>query len=81
VAAHHDLEQILRRGGRELSHPEIIHDEQRDGAHVGEVALAGAVERRVSKFLQQQVGLAVGDLVSLLDGSKAKGLERFYQAL
>src|SRR5262245_37408911 len=42
VSAHHELEQILGRRLRELAHPEVIDDEQRDGGDRRDVLLAGA---------------------------------------
>src|SRR5208283_5485605 len=74
VAAHHDLEQIFGGGGRELSHPQVIQQEEWDGAHRSEVRLARSIECGVGKLFEQYVGLTVRDLVSLLDGCKAKGL-------
>ena len=54
VAPHHDLEQILGRGVRELAHAEVVDDEQRHGGDVGEVLLAGAGELRLGELLEER---------------------------
>jgi hypothetical protein len=59
---------------RQLPHPEVIDDEQRHGRQVSEEILARAIERRVGKFLQQDVRLTIEDAVPLQDGRAAQGL-------
>ena len=53
VAAHDELEEILGRGSRKLAHSEVVQDEQRYARHLGDVALALAVERGVGEFFEQ----------------------------
>ena len=74
VAAHDELQQILGGGVRQLAHAEVVDDQQRDGGEIGEVLLAGAVERGVGDLLEQRVRLAVEDAVALLDRGAADGL-------
>jgi len=44
IAAHDDLEEILTRGGRELTHAEVVDDEQGHGGELDEVGLPRAAE-------------------------------------
>lgn len=45
-----------------------------NGGELGEVLLPSSVDGRLGEFLEQQVGLAVEDLVALLDGGVADAL-------
>ena len=75
VPAHHQLEEILRRGAGKLAHSEVIDDEQRDFRQQLEVQSSAAIQLRVSKFLQQVVGLPVEDAMTLLlDSRPSDGL-------
>ena len=74
VAPHDDLEEILARGVRELAHPEIVDDEQRNGRDRGDVVLARAGELRVGEVFKKHVRLPIQDAVALLDDSEAEGL-------
>ena len=74
VAAHDELQQILGGGVRQLPHAEVVDDQQRHGGEIGEVVLAGAVERGVGDLLEQRVRLAVEDAIALLDRGAADGL-------
>lgn len=65
VAAHHELEEILRSGVGQLAHAEIIDDEERDGGEFGDALGARAVDRCFGELLEQDVRLAV----ALLDRS------------
>ena len=76
VAAHHDLEEILGGGVRELAHPEIVDDEQGDGGDGGDEVLPGAGELRLREILDEDVGLAIEDTVALLDHGEAQGLRQ-----
>jgi len=58
----------------QLSHPEVIDDQQRHGGEIREINLAGAIERGVREFLEQRVRLAIDDPVPLLDDGAADGL-------
>ena len=59
---------------RQLAHAEVVDDEQRHGGEVGDVVLAGAVEGRVGELFEEHEGLAVADLVALLDRGVPDGL-------
>ena len=74
VAAHDQLEEVLGGGVRQLAHAEVVDDQQRHGGEVGEIVLAGAVERGVGDLLEQGVGLAIEDAMALLDGGASDGL-------
>src|SRR5205809_7346200 len=41
---------------------------------MGEMRLAGGVERRVGEFLEERVGFAIDDAIALLDHGAADGL-------
>jgi hypothetical protein len=53
---------------------QVIDDQQRHGHEIGEIRFAGAVECRVSEFLEERVGLAIDDAVPLLDHRSADRL-------
>ena len=74
VATHDQLEQVLRRRVREFAHAEIVDDQQVCGAQGLEMLFACAVESGVGELFEQDVGFAVDDPVSLLDGGEADGL-------
>ena len=58
----------------QLSHPEVIDDEQGHGRQLGEAILARAIERGVGEFLQEDVRLTIEDAVPLQDGRTAERL-------
>ena len=74
IAAHDELEQIFSGGVGQLAHAQIVDDEQRDGAQLGEIGLAGVGERGLGELFEQGVGLAIQHAVALLDGGTADGL-------
>lgn len=74
VAPHDDLEQVLGGRVRELSHPEVVDDEQRDGRQVGEEGLAGAVQGGVGQVFEQGVGLAIQHAMPLQNRRAAQRL-------
>ena len=74
VPPHDQLEEILRRGVRQFAHTQIIDDQERHGREIREVFFARPGERRVGEFIEQRVGLAVGDAVPLLNDRVADGL-------
>jgi len=76
VAPHDQFEQIFCGRGRELPHPQIIDDQQRDGAEGGEDVLARAIERGVGQLLEEQMGLAVQHAMALLDRRLAERLRQ-----
>lgn len=59
---------------RQLTHPEVVDDEERHRGEVCEVLLAAAVDRRVGDLLDEGVGLAVENAVALEDRRAADGL-------
>jgi len=74
VAAHHQLEEILGGGMRQLAHAEVINDEERDRGQVVQICLPGAVQRGIRNFLDQGVCFSVHDAIALLDGGPSDGL-------
>ena len=52
----------------------LIDDQERHGREIGEVRLAGTIERRVGEFLEECVGFAIDDAIALLDHRAADGL-------
>src|SRR5437660_354813 len=58
----------------QLSHAQIIDDEQRHGSEVREKRLPGPIERRVGEFFEQRVRFAVEDAIALLDHRAANRL-------
>src|SRR5712692_8316236 len=74
IAAHDDLEEILPRGGRELTHAEVVDDEQGHGGELDEVGLPRAAELGVGELVDERMGLAVQDAMALLDDGAAEGL-------
>ena len=58
---------------RQLSHAEVVDDEERHDGEIGEIGLACAVECGVSECLQQRVRLAIQDAIALLDHGAADG--------
>ena len=76
VAAHHDLQQILGGGERELAHSEIVDDQQRHRGQRFHVLLALAVGHGVGEFIEQDVGFAVEHTIALLNGGLTDGLSQ-----
>ena len=74
VAAHDQLQEVFGRGVRQLAHPEVVDDEERDGAQRSEEGLARAVERGLGDLLNERMGFVVEDPIALLDGGAANGL-------
>ena len=75
VPAHDELEEVLRRGAGKLAHSEVIDDEQRDLRQGFEVQSSAAIQLGFSKLLQQVMGFAVEDSMTLLlDGRPSDGL-------
>ena len=74
VATHDQLQEILGGGVWQLPHAEVVDDQQRHGGELGEIVLAGAVERGIGEFFEQGVGLAIEDAIALLDRGAADGL-------
>jgi hypothetical protein len=52
----------------------LIDDQQRDGRQLREVVLACARERGLGEFLEQRMGLAIHDAVTLQNGRATDGL-------
>ncbi len=59
---------------RQLPHAQVIDDQKRHGREIGEIRLAGAVERGVGELLEQRVGFAIDDAITLLDDRAADSL-------
>jgi hypothetical protein len=76
IPAHDDLEEIIGRGLRQFPHRQVIDDEQGDRRDVGEVGLAGAAERSVGQFVEEDMRLAIEDAMALLDDGDADGLRQ-----
>ena len=57
VAAHDHFQEIFGGGVRQFPHAEVVDDQQRHGREIGEVGLAGAVERGVGDFLERACAL------------------------
>lgn len=76
VAAHDDLEQVLRGGLGQLPQAQVIDDEQRHALEAPQEVLALAVERRVGEFLEQDVRFAVEDLEAGEDHGAADSLHQ-----
>ena len=74
VAAHDQLEQVFGGGVRQLSHAEVVDDEQGHAGQLGQVGLAGVGEGGLGELLEEGVGLAIDDAVALLDGGASDGL-------
>ena len=74
IAAHNDLREVLGRGGRELTHAEIVDDEQRHGGQQFHVLFARAVDGGFGDFIEQGVSLTIEHAVPLLDGGQTNGL-------
>src|SRR5207247_11424812 len=74
IATHDQFQEIFGGRVRQLSHAEIIDDEERHGGQIGEIRLPRAIERRVSELLQQRVRLAIDDAIALQDRGTADGL-------
>lgn len=62
--------------GHELTHAEVMDDQERDGGPIGAQIFAGTVERRVGDLFEEHVGLAVDHAVPLLDGGPAERLRQ-----
>ena len=73
---HHEFQEVLGGRLRELPHPEIVDDEQRDGRDVGDVLLAGAGELGLGEVVEERMRFAVEDAVALLDHREADGLDQ-----
>src|SRR3989441_1082300 len=58
----------------QLPHAQVIDDQERHGREIGEIHLAGAVERGVSKLFEERVRFAIDDAIALLDDRAADGL-------
>ncbi len=67
VAPHDQFEEILGRGVRQLSHAEVIDDEQRHRTQFCEVLLARTGECGVSQLFEECVRFSIDDAVSLLN--------------
>lgn len=76
VAAHHDLEEILRRRVWEFPHSEIVDDEQWHGGDRRDVVLACAGELSVGQIFEQDMRFTVEHVVALLDDGKADRLRQ-----
>ena len=74
IPAHHEFQEVLGGRLRELPHPEIVDDEQRDGRDVGDVLLAGAGGLGLGEVVEEGMRFAVEDAVALLDHREADGL-------
>ena len=59
VASHDDLQKIF--GGRvwQLSHAEVVDDEERHGREFGQIVFARPGERRVGEVIEQRVRLPI----------------------
>ena len=71
VAAHDDFEQVLGSGLRQLTHAEVVDDEQSDSSDRLHVLLARTVDSGLGQLFQQDVRLAIEHLVALQDGGLA----------
>ena len=74
VTAHDQLEEIFGGRVRELTHAEVIDDQQRHGRQFREIVLPRARQRRFREFLEQRVGLTVDDALALQNGGTANRL-------
>jgi hypothetical protein len=59
VTAHEDLQQLFRRRGPYLPHPQVIDDQKRHGGQQFHVLFAFSVQDAVGDFFQQNMGLAI----------------------
>src|ERR1019366_8447700 len=53
VAAHDDLQQFLGGGQRQLTHSQVVDDQQRHGSQQVHKLLALSIERSIGQILQQ----------------------------
>jgi hypothetical protein len=74
IAAHHDLQQILGGGHRQLAHAEIVDDEQRHRSQQFHVLFAGSIDGRFRQVIEQFVGFAIKHAIALLNGGLSDGL-------
>jgi hypothetical protein len=61
---------------RQLAHPEVIDDQQRDGGDGGDEVLPRAGELGLGEIVEEGVSLAIEDAVALLDDGEADGLRQ-----
>jgi hypothetical protein len=59
---------------RQLPHAQVIDDQERHGREIGEIRLAGPVERGVGELLKERVRFAIDDAIPLLDHRAPDGL-------
>ena len=76
VAPHHDLQQIFGSCLRQLSHAEVIDDQQRHAGDRFHILLACALLGGFGDFFQQDMRLAVEHFVALQDRGLADGLRQ-----
>ena len=76
ITPHHDFQQILGGGVRQLAHAEVVDDEQRHGGDRFHVFLARAVGNGVGEFIEQDVCFAIQHAIALLNGSLSDGLRQ-----
>lgn len=74
ITAHDDLQQFFGGGQRQLAHPQVIDDQQRNRGQQFHELLAFAIERGVGQLFQQCVGFAIKHSVVLLDDGVSDGL-------
>jgi hypothetical protein len=74
ISSHDDLRQLFSGREGQLTHSQIIDDQQRHRFQKLQALFACAVDRGFSQLIEQGVGLAVEHAVALLDGRLADGL-------
>src|ERR1019366_3109452 len=71
VTAHDDFQKVLGGGVRQLTHAEVVDDQQRHAGQRFHILFARAVGDRVGQFIKQDVRLAIQYFVALLNGALA----------
>ena len=76
IAPHAHLRQVPRAGVWQLSHPEVVDDEQRDGGEHREERLARAVEGGFDDLVDERMSRPIEDPVASVDGGTPNDLRR-----
>src|ERR1700730_6912252 len=74
IAPHYDFQQVLRGGHGQLPHTEVVDNQKRYGNEQFHGFFAGSIDDGFGQVIEQFVGFAIEDTITLLDSGLSDGL-------
>jgi len=74
IAPHYDFEQVLSGGHGQLPHPQVVDNQKRYGNEQFHGFFAGSIDGGFGQVIEQFVGFAIEDAITLLDRGLSDGL-------